>query len=122
MCLYIVGEIIREKDRCKSCVGKKVVKESKTLEVHIEKGMRDGQRITFRGEGDQHPDMEAGDVHLVLQLKEHGTFQRQGDMLIMEKKVTLTEALCSCQFVINHLDGRQLLVQTLEGNVIEPSK
>ncbi|XP_065186906.1 dnaJ homolog subfamily A member 2-like isoform X1 [Sycon ciliatum] len=114
------GEIIREKDRCKTCVGKRVVNESKTLEVHVDKGMRDGQRITFAGEGDQHPDMEPGDVHLVLQLKEHSVFQRQGDVLIMEKKITLTEALCSAQFTIDHLDGRQLLVKSPPGYVIEP--
>lgn len=49
----IAGEIINEKDRCKECKGKKVTNETKILEVHVDKGMKDGQRITFRGEGDQ---------------------------------------------------------------------
>lgn len=116
------GEIIREKDRCKKCSGKKVVNESKTLEVHVDKGMRDGQRITFTNEGDQHPDLEPGDVHLVLQMTEHEMFQRQGDTLVMEKKISLTEALCGCQFTIQHLDGRQLHVKSPEGHVIEPGE
>lgn len=47
------GEIINEKDRCKECKGKKVTNETKILEVHVDKGMKDGQKITFRGEGDQ---------------------------------------------------------------------
>ena len=34
-------------------MGKKVVRERKILEVHITKGMKDGQKITFSGEGDQ---------------------------------------------------------------------
>ena len=34
-------------------MGKKVVRERKILEVHIDKGMKDGQKITFSGEGDQ---------------------------------------------------------------------
>ena len=49
----ISGELINEKDRCKECKGKKVTSETKILEVHVDKGMRDGQKIPFRGEGDQ---------------------------------------------------------------------
>ena len=47
------GEIISEKDRCKACVGKKTKKQKKSFEVHIEKGMHDGQKITMRGESNQ---------------------------------------------------------------------
>ena len=47
------GEVLREKDRCPDCKGKKVINETKILEVHVDKGMRDGQKIPFRGEGDQ---------------------------------------------------------------------
>lgn len=45
--------MINEKDRCKECRGKKVTQQTKILEVHIDKGMKDGQKIPFRGEGDQ---------------------------------------------------------------------
>ena len=47
------GEVINERDRCKTCKGKKVLPETKVLEVHVDKGMKDGQKIFFRGEGDQ---------------------------------------------------------------------
>lgn len=47
------GETIKEEDKCDTCKGKKVVKDKKILEVHIEKGMREGQKITFSGESDQ---------------------------------------------------------------------
>ena len=50
---WITGESIAEKDKCKQCKGKKVTNESKILEVHVDKGMKDGQKIPFRGEGDQ---------------------------------------------------------------------
>ena len=65
------GEVISEKDRCKKCEGKKVVKEVKILEVHVDKGMKHGQKITFGGEADQAPAVEPGDIVLVLQEKEH---------------------------------------------------
>lgn len=47
------GETINEKDRCKECKGKKTVSETKILEVHVDKGMTNEQKIPFRGEGDQ---------------------------------------------------------------------
>ena len=69
------GEVINEKDRCKKCEGKKVIKEVKILEVHVDKGMKHGQRITFTGEADQVPGVDPGDVGLLLQEKEHEVFQ-----------------------------------------------
>ena len=47
------GERIDPKLRCKGCAGKKVTRKRKILEVSIDKGMDDGQKITFAGEGDQ---------------------------------------------------------------------
>lgn len=65
------GEVISERDRCKQCEGRKVCKELKVLEVHVDKGMKHGQKITFSGEADQSPNTEPGDIILVLQEKEH---------------------------------------------------
>jgi DnaJ-class molecular chaperone len=48
-----------------------VIKEVKILEVHVDKGMKHGQRITFTGEADQAPGVEPGDIVLLLQEKEH---------------------------------------------------
>lgn len=47
------------------------MKEVKILEVHVDKGMKHGQKITFTGEADQAPGMEPGDIVLVLQEKDH---------------------------------------------------
>lgn len=48
-----------------------MVKEVKILEVHVDKGMKHGQKITFGGEADQAPGVEPGDIVLVLQEKDH---------------------------------------------------
>lgn len=114
------GEVINEKDRCKKCEGKKVIKEVKILEVHVDKGMKHGQRITFTGEADQAPGVEPGDIVLLLQEKEHEVFQREGNDLHMTYKIGLVEALCGFQFTFKHLDGRQIVVKYPPGKVIEP--
>ncbi|CAO3617929.1 unnamed protein product [Cunninghamella blakesleeana] len=114
------GEIINEKDRCKHCFGKKIVSEKKILEVYIDKGMKDGQKITFKGEGDQAPNIIPGDIIIVLDEKAHPTFQRDGDDLIHEYKIDLLTALAGGQFAIPHLDDRVLLVTVLPGEAIQP--
>lgn len=47
------GETISDKDKCTQCKGQKVVQDKKMLEVHVEKGMQHGQKITFAGEADE---------------------------------------------------------------------
>ncbi|KAK9870405.1 hypothetical protein WA026_007974 [Henosepilachna vigintioctopunctata] len=114
------GEYIKESDRCGTCNGKKVCNESKILEVHIDKGMKENQKIYFRGEGDQIPDMEPGDVVIILQQKPHEKFKRNEDNLQLNHTITLSEALCGFTFVIHHLDGRDLLIKHPPGAVIQP--
>lgn len=114
------GEIIQDKDRCQTCRGKKVCNEIKILEVHVDKGMKENQKIYFRGDGDQMTDMEPGDVIIVLQQRPHDKFQRSTDDLFMSHSVTLTEALCGFSILIRHLDGRDLLVKHPAGQVIKP--
>lgn len=114
------GEIVNERDRCKLCKGKKVINETKILEVHVDKGMREGEKIFFRGEGDQQPSVEAGDVIIILQQKPHEKFQREGNDLFMTHSVNLTEALCGFNIVIKHLDGRDIVMNHPPGEVIEP--
>uniref|UniRef100_A0A8D2CMZ2 DnaJ homolog subfamily A member 1 n=1 Tax=Sciurus vulgaris TaxID=55149 RepID=A0A8D2CMZ2_SCIVU len=87
------GERISPKDRCKSCKGRKIVREKKILEVRIDKGMKDGQKITLHGEGDQEPGLEAGDIIIVLAQKDHAVFT-QGEDLFICMDIQLVEALC----------------------------
>lgn len=97
-----------------------MTQQSKVLEVHIDKGMRDEQKITFRGEGDQMPGMEPGDVIIVLQEKPHDTFVREGTDLYVKRTITLTEALCGFTLVLPHLDGRNLVISNSPGQVLGP--
>jgi len=114
------GEKINAKDKCKTCDGKKIVRERKIIEVHIDKGMEDGKKITFSGEGDQEPGLQPGDIIVVLDEKEHGTFKRDKTDLHVKMQITLTEALCGFHKVIKTLDNRQLVITALPGEVIKP--
>lgn len=105
------GEQISEKDKCKDCNGKKVVKEKKVLECQVDKGSPHGQKYVFHGESDEYPDVEPGDVVIVVDEQPHKVFKRKGADLLMEKEITLLEALTGVNFVINFLDGTKLSVK-----------
>lgn len=110
------GEKINPKDMCKTCQGRKIVQERKILEVHIDKGMEDGQKITFYGEGDQSPGLEPGDIIIILEEKEHAVFKRKDMDLVLKMEINLNEALCGFKRTIKTLDSRIIIISTLAGN------
>lgn len=114
------GVAVADGDRCETCSGNKVVKNRQVLEVFIEKGMKHGQKIYFRGEGDQAPNTDPGDVIFVVKQKDHPIFTRRGGDLLMEKHISLLEALSGAQFVLEHLDGRNIVVRSQPGAIIKP--
>ncbi|PKY04881.1 DnaJ-domain-containing protein [Aspergillus campestris IBT 28561] len=114
------GEIVRDKDRCKRCNGKKTVVERKVLHVHVDKGVRNGHKIDFRGEGDQMPGGLPGDVVFEIEQKPHPRFQRKGDDLFYHVDVDLLTALGGGSFSVEHLDERWITVNIAPGEVITP--
>jgi DnaJ-class molecular chaperone len=100
-----------------------------TLEVHIEKGMRDNEKIVsltfltyliilfkvFNGKGNQEPGLEPGDIVIVLDEQDHDVFTRRGNNLFMLMKLNITESLCGCKKSIKTLDGRTIVFQLLPG-------
>merc|ERR1719188_2936378 len=113
------GERIDPKHRCKACAGRKVTRQKKILEVSVDKGMEDGQKITFTGEGDQEPGLEPGDIIIVLDEKEHAHFKRNGIDLVMKMQISLSESLTGLKKTITTLDNRTLVIQTISGEVIK---
>jgi DnaJ family protein A protein 2 len=113
------GEIINPKDRCNACKGKKTVSEKKFLEIHIDKGMKGGQTIQFRGESDQAPGAEPGDVTIVIEEKPHDRFKRQENDLTIEVELDLLTALAGGEFAIRHLDDRALVVTIERGEIVK---
>jgi len=117
------GEVINEKDKCKSCDGKKVVQESKIVEIPIEKGTRWGEKIVKMGEGEQEPDCVPGDLIIVLKEKDDAAsskYHREEEDLIYQQKVNLLEALTGFEFNVTTLDGRFLSVKSEPDTVLKP--
>ncbi|KAL1841298.1 hypothetical protein VTJ49DRAFT_7243 [Mycothermus thermophilus] len=114
------GETVRDKDRCKQCFGKKTVVDRKVLHVHVDRGVKSGTKIEFRGEGDQAPGILAGDVVFEIQQKPHPRFTRREDDLLYQAEIDLVTALAGGTIYIEHLDDRWLSVEILPGEAISP--
>ena len=85
------GSIIT--DPCKTCKGRKVVEKEKTLSVKIPPGVETGNRLRLNGEGE--PGMMGGppgDLYIVISVKEHPIFVREGDDIWCEVPIGFTTA------------------------------
>lgn len=73
---------------------------TRRLDVSIPKGVRSGQRIRLAGALDGH------DLFLTVQVAPHPRFERQGDDLVVEVPVTLTEALLGATVEAPTMEGK----------------
>lgn len=95
------------KDPCIKCRGEGRVKTSKTVEVNIPAGIDDGQRIRLSGEGE--PGLNGappGDLYVVVRVKEHKTFERNGLDLHCELPISFTIAALGGEVEVPTLDGK----------------
>mmetsp|Transcript_12280 Transcript_12280/g.14104 ORF Transcript_12280/g.14104 Transcript_12280/m.14104 type:complete len:411 (+) Transcript_12280:217-1449(+) len=119
------GMIQQMQQRCSDCgatgkmykEGVKTVKEQKILEVDVDKGMKNGQKIVFSGEADEAPGQLPGDVIFVVKQKEHSVFKRKGADLLMEKEISLRQALTGFEFPLKHLDDKKLVIKCKPGEI-----
>mmetsp|Transcript_37305 Transcript_37305/g.96426 ORF Transcript_37305/g.96426 Transcript_37305/m.96426 type:complete len:377 (+) Transcript_37305:789-1919(+) len=80
------------------------------LDVHVERGMSDGDSITFKAMGEHQPKKMPGDVVLKIKEREHKVFRRVGNDLHAEIEISLKEALVGFERTLTHLDGRRLML------------
>ena len=94
------------KDPCQDCNGTGRVKESKTLSVKIPAGVDEGDRIRLSGEGEAGVNGgPSGDLYVVISLKEHTIFQRDGGNLHCEMPISFSTAALGGEIKIPTLDG-----------------
>ena len=90
---------------------KTLTEEKKKISVNIEPGMFDEQVITFNKQADEKEGYETGDIVITLCCSEHDEFEREGNNLLVEKEISLSEAY-DCQMTITHLDGREINISS----------
>merc|ERR1712224_960629 len=84
--------------------------EDATLTLQVERGMSDGDQLTFKGLGEQQPQKLPGDVVLTLRQRKHPVFDRSDQDLHMEATISLKEALLGFERQITHLDDRRVTI------------
>ncbi len=108
-------------DPCKACDGVGRVKKHKTLSVKIPAGVDDGDRIRLTGEGEAGVNGgPPGDLYVVVQLKAHSVFQREGADLHCEMPISFTMAALGGEIHIPTLDGEakiKIPAETQSGQV-----
>ena len=113
------GKVIPEP--CTACNGVGRVKKHKTLSVKIPSGVDDGDRIRLSGEGEAGVNGgPPGDLYVVVQLKPHSVFQREGADLHCEMPITFTVAALGGEIHIPTLDGEakiKIPAETQSGQV-----
>jgi len=109
---------------CGACGGQgfkfKKSRVKEVIEVHVPKGAKDGHKLVFYEKGDDIPDGDAGDVHILLEEQPHAEFKRKGADLYIKRDISLVEALCGYQLEITHMDNRKLLIKGVAGDVVRP--
>ncbi|HCY17849.1 MAG: Chaperone protein DnaJ [Candidatus Nomurabacteria bacterium GW2011_GWF2_35_12] len=106
------GEVPKEK--CETCKGKGVLRKEVEVSINIPAGIRDGEMIRMAGGGEAVSKGTAGDLYIKINVASHAVFKREGNDLVMNLDLKLSDALLGTEYPIQTLDG-QISVKIPEG-------
>lgn len=99
------GKIIAEK--CSTCTGKGTVKKNKKIHINIPAGIDEGQQIRVAGKGEPGKNGgPAGDLYVVIQVRKHDFFMREGDNIYCELPLTFTQAALGDEVEVPTVHGK----------------
>jgi molecular chaperone DnaJ len=108
------GQIVKE--FCETCRGKGRTPRKRKLTVKIPPGISDGQAMAVSGEGEPPPQEVSpsgqgarGDLHVVVRVRKHSLYHREGDHLILEMPISFTQAALGAEIDVPTLDGNKPL-------------
>jgi curved DNA-binding protein len=89
---------------------------ARTININVPSGIENGQQIRYQGLGDTSiPNAPPGDLIVNVQVRPHPTFRREGTNLIIEKRITVWEAILGTKTQIVTLDGKNLEINIPAG-------
>tara|TARA_B110000967_G_C18808085_1_gene522084 strand:- start:133 stop:1110 length:978 start_codon:yes stop_codon:yes gene_type:complete len=94
--------------------------EEETIYVDIQKGIDSNEIILVSGKGNINENGIQGDVKIFIKIDKHNLLDRHGLNLVINKEVTLKDALVGFKFDIEHLNGKTYTINNTNGRVINP--
>jgi molecular chaperone DnaJ len=102
------GQIVRE--RCPECRGQGRIERERTIDLRIPPGVDTGTRLRVAGEGEPGPNGgPAGDLYVVLDVKEHPFFERRGADLYCTIPLSIVQATLGTELQVPGLNGEERL-------------
>ncbi len=102
------GEFIAEP--CAACQGRGRVQEKKKLAVKIPPGVDNDTHLIMNGEGEEGLlGGPAGDLYIVIHVRPHELFRREGNDLILRLPISFTQAALGDRLTIPSLNGEREL-------------
>ena len=98
------GQIID--DPCPDCQGSGATMQTRTINVRVPAGVRDGARVRLAGKGTPGTQgAPAGDLYVTVHVEPHKLFGRSGDDLTLTVPITFAEAVLGTTLRVPTLDG-----------------
>ncbi len=113
------GSVLR--DPCRACGGSGAVRSQQTLSVRIPPGVDTGSRLKLRGEGESGLNGgPSGDLYVVLHVRDHPLFTRDGNNVICDAPIGFTQAALGAEIDVPTPHGKMKLkipAGTQSGNI-----
>lgn len=105
-CPECVGVGKRPEVLCMQCRGKGIEQRNETFEVLIPKGIREGEILKMSGKGEASLSAGTpGDLYIHPHVSAHKIFHRQGDDIVMQLPIKLSQAIPGTSIDIAAIDG-----------------
>jgi molecular chaperone DnaJ len=97
------------KEKCETCGGAGILKKEQEIKIKIPSGIDNGEMIRLSGTGEAVKGGTPGDLYIKTHVKKHKTFRKEGNDLVMNLDVKLSDALLGAKVDIQTLDGLSTL-------------